>query len=187
VITRRSTSLLRLDQANETESMYGLVSDDQRGRDEGAGVATFFLSTFLGCQLKTNPQKATRDFVFAAEQFMNEDVASDERRAAYQIALLAKMQDETLDLRPREFADQNLRANDRPRFLERVAAHGLDPDQTFEKDTTLAKVGGFKMVFEHGMTLLGSRQDLAERVSVPDAAGVDGVVIQDTLKRLAGR
>jgi hypothetical protein len=181
------TSLLRLEHPGEAQSMYGLVSDDQRGRDEGAGVATFFLATFLGCQLKTNPEKATRDFVLAAEEFINQDVASDERRAVYQVALLAKMQDETLDLRPRDFANQNLRANDRPRFLERVAAHGLDPDQTFEKDTTLAKVDGFKMVFEHGMTLIGSREDLQARVEVPDAAGVNGVRILDTLKRLAGR
>jgi hypothetical protein len=181
------TSLLRLERADEAQSMYGLVSDDQRGRDEGAGVATFFLATFLGCQLKTNPEKATRDFVLAAEEFINQDVASDERRAAYQVALLAKMQDETLDLRPRDFANQNLRTNDRPRFLERVAAHGLDPEQTFEKDTALAKVGGFKMVFEHGMTLIGSREDLQQRVDVPNAAGINGVRIQDTLKRLAGR
>jgi hypothetical protein len=61
-----------------------------------------FATTFLGCQLKTNPEKATRDFVLAAEEFINQDVASDERRAVYQVALLAKMQDETLDLRPRD-------------------------------------------------------------------------------------
>jgi hypothetical protein len=41
-------------------------------------VASFFLATFLGCQLKTNPEKATRDFVVATEQFINEDIASDE-------------------------------------------------------------------------------------------------------------
>jgi hypothetical protein len=181
------TSLLRLEDAGQALSMFGLASDDQRGRDEGAGVATFFLATFLGCQLKTNPEKATRDFVLAVEEFINQDVASDERRATYQVALLAKMQDETLDLRPRDFANQNIRANDRPSFLERVAARGLDPDQAFEKDTALAKVDGFKMVFEHGMTLIGSREDLAERVEVPSAAGINGVRIQDTLKRLAGR
>jgi hypothetical protein len=181
------TSLLRLENDNDPDSMYGLVSDDQRGRDEGTGVATFFLTTFLGSQLKTNPEKATLDFVLAAEQFINEDVASDERRADYQVALLAKMQDQTIDLRPREFAEQSIQANDRPRFLERVAQHGLDPNTTFEKDTSLAKVRGFKMVFEHGMTLIGSGEDLRERVRVPEAAGVNGVVIGDTLKRLSGR
>jgi 37-kD nucleoid-associated bacterial protein len=121
------TSLLRLDHAGEAQIMYGLVSDDQRGREEGAGVATLFLATFLGCQLKTNPEKATRDFVLAAEEFINQDVASDERRAVYQVALLAKMQDETLDLRPRDFANQNLRGSDRPRFLELSPPMALTP------------------------------------------------------------
>lgn len=181
------TSLLRLEQAGDPETMYGLVSDDQRGREEGLGVASFFLATFLGCQLKTNPEKATRDFVVATEQFINEDVASDERRADYYVALLAKMQDQTLDLRPRDFANDNLRPNDRPRFLERVAQHGLDPDTTFEKDTSLAKVKGFRMLFEHGMVLVGGPDDLDGRVQVPDAAGAQGVVIQDVLKRLTGR
>jgi hypothetical protein len=181
------TSLLRLEQPGQAETLYGVVSDDQRSLREGTGVATFFLSTFLGCQLKTNPEKATRDFVLAAEQFFNEDVPSDERRATYQVALLAKMQDQTLDIRPRDFANDNLEPNEYPRFLARVAEHGLDPDQAFEKDTSLAKVGGFRMVFEHGMTLVGSRDDLRERVQVPSAAGINGVVIKDSLKRLGGR
>jgi hypothetical protein len=43
------------------------------------------------------------------------------------------------------------------------------------------------MVFEHGMTLIGSREDLQARVEVPDAPGINGVRILDTLKRLAGR
>jgi len=146
------TSLLRLGQAGEAGSMYGVVSDDQRGREEGAGVATFFLATFLGCQLKTNPEKATRDFVLAAETFINQDVPSDERRANYQIALLAKLQDQSLDIRPRDFANQSIEANERPKFLERVAEHGLDPNQTYAKDTSRAHADGFKIVFEHGMT-----------------------------------
>ena len=180
-------SLLRLEQDGQAETMYGLVSDDQRGREEGAGVAEFFLMTFLGCQLKTNPAKATLDFVLAAEQFINEDVDSDERRASYQVALLARMQDQRRDVRPRTFANNNLETHDRPRFLARVVEHGLDPDQTFEKDTALAKIKGFRMVFEHGMTLVGSREDLDERVRVQGPAGINGVVVQDILKRMGGR
>lgn len=182
------TTLLRLERPGEADSMYGVVSDDQRGRDEGAGVATFFLATFLGSQLKTNPEKATRDFVLAAEMFINHDVQSDERRADYQIALLAKLQAQSLDIRPREFANASIDPNDRPRFLQRVAETGLDPNQTFAKDTARAHAAGFKIVFEHGMTLVGSREDLDQRVQIPEVAGAaNGVVITDTLKRMSGR
>lgn len=182
------TSLLRLETAGQAASMYGVVSDDQRGRDEGAGVATFFLATFLGCQLRTNPEKATRDFVLAAETFINQDVTSDERRANYQIALLAKLQDQSLNIRPRDFANASIEPNDQPRFLQRVAEHGLDPNQTFAKDTSRAHADGFKIVFEHGMTLVGSREDLDQRVQIPEVAGAaNGIVINDTLKRINGR
>lgn len=54
-------------------------------------------------------------------------------------------------------------------------------------DTSLAKANGFKMVFEHGMTLVGSREDLAERVEVNGPAGVNGVQLKDVLKRIGGR
>jgi hypothetical protein len=182
------TSLLRLETPGEAASIYGSVSDDQRSRDEGAGVATFFLATFLGCQLKINPEKATRDFVLATEAFINKDVQSDERRASYQIALLAKLQDQSLDIRPRDFAQDSIEPNDRPRFLERVAEHGLAPNQTFAKDASRAHADGFKIAFEHGMILVGSREDLSERIQIPEVAGVaNGVVITDTLKRISGR
>jgi hypothetical protein len=182
------TSLLRLGQAGDADSMYGVVSDDQRGRDDGAGVATFFLATFLGCQLRTNPEKATRDFVLATEAFINQDVTSVERRANYQIALLAKLQDQSPDIRPRDFANANIEPNDRPTFLQRVAEHDLDPNQTFAKDTARAHAQGFKITFEHGMTLVGSREDLHQRVQVRETAGAaNGVVINDTLRRISGR
>ena len=182
------TSLLLLERAADAVSMSGLVSDDQRGRDEGAGVATFFLTTFLGCQLRTNPEKATRDFVLATEAFINNDVTTDDRRSSYQIALLAKLQDQSLDIRPRDFANESIEPNDRPTFLQRIAEQGLDPNQTFTKDTSRAHSQGFKIVFEHGMTLVGSREDLDQRVEVPVVAGAaNGVVINDTLRRISGR
>lgn len=115
-------------------------------------------------------------------------MTSEERRANYQIALLAKLQDQSLDIRPRDFAAQSIQPNDRPRFLERIAEHGLDPNQTFAKDTSRAHAEGFKIVFEHGMTLVGSREDLDERVEIPEVAGAaNGIVITDTLKRISGR
>ena len=42
------------------------------------------------------------------------------------------------------------------------------------------------MVFEHGMTLVGSREDLDERVRVQGPAGINGVVVQDILRRMSG-
>jgi hypothetical protein len=176
-------ALLTLGDKAESASLFGQASDDQRARDEGPGVAGFFLSDFLGCRLRTNPEKATRDFFNAAQDFFNTAVADPERRVRYLVALLARMEDQVMDLNPRIFARASIEAADRPGFLERIAQEGLDPGTAFQKDTALIKSSGFRMTFDSGMTLLGERAHLAERVQVEP----DRVILSDTVKRLRGR
>jgi hypothetical protein len=169
-------------------AVVGRVSDDQRGSETAAGVATFFLGTFLGCRLKDSPEKSTLEFVQAADGFINDEVESAERRGRYQVALLATMQDQTGEIRPRSFAKAHLDTSDRPAFLDRVREAGLDPDTPFSKDTSLVKVHGFKMTFRSGMVLVGSEEDLRERVDIrPDTAASPGVDINDAIKKLKGR
>lgn len=182
------TSIFQLEEDDLAASLFGRVSDDQRGRDDGTGVATFFLSTFLGCKLKTNPAKATVDFVAAAEAFVNEDVASDERKGRYLVALQAALQSQHLDLAPRQFANSQLEPEDRSAFLSRVSEKGLDPQVAFTKDTSLVKTKGFRMTFSHGMVLLGSQQDLRERVELPSEGRVaEPVKLRDSVLALRGR
>jgi hypothetical protein len=182
------TSLLTVGPDGSADSMFGRVSDDQRGKDDGVGVATFYLSTFLGCTLRTSPEKATLDFVRAAETYFNANVANPEKRGQYQVALLARMQDNVMDIRPRDFAQTHLDVADRTPFVEVVRNTGLDPNVSFEKDTSMVKVNGFKMTFESGMVLVGKRDDLEQRVDIrPDSASTPGVDIKDAVKKLSGR
>lgn len=184
------TSLLVAGGRNKASAgtIRGRVSDDQRGNETRAGVASFFLGTFLGCRLRDSPEKSTLEFVQAADGFINEQVQSADRRGRYQVALLASMQDHTVEVRPRSFANTHLDAADRPAFLDRVREAGLDPDTSFAKDTSLVRVAGFKMTFDSGMVLVGSQLDLQERVNIrPDTAARPGVVIEDTIKKLQGR
>jgi nucleoid associated protein NdpA len=170
------------------DTLDGRVSDDQRGADTTAGVASFFLGTFLGCRLKDSPEKATLDFVQAADGFINDHVQSAEKRGRYQVALLAAMQDHTTEIRPRTFAHVHLDSADRPAFLERIRRVGLDPEQPFPKDVSLVHVNGFKMTFDSGMVLVGSQDDLRDRVDIrPDGVPVPGVDINDAIKKLRGR
>ena len=119
------TSLLMLASPDDPRSMYGRVSDDQRGRDDGVGVATFYLATFLGCQLKANPEKVTLDFVQTSERFFNETITNPEKTGRYQVALLAAMQDNKMDIRPGDFAANNLGARGSC-GLRRGATRGRD-------------------------------------------------------------
>jgi 37-kD nucleoid-associated bacterial protein len=184
------TSILVLDDPDDPTSLHGTVSDDQRGRTEGSGVANFFLYTFLGCKLRENPEKATRDFFDAAVQFINDDIEDPSKKGRYHVALLAAMQASAMDLRPQAFASSHLDAHDRPAFLQRVAARGLDPRGTFQKDTSLLrhKVEGFRLVFQSGMTLVGRREDLDDRVHLPsESTDASEVRITDAIKSLKGR
>jgi hypothetical protein len=182
------TSLLMLGSPGDPNSMFGRVSDDQRGRDDGIGVATFYLATFLGCQLKANPEKVTLDFVQASERFFNVEIANPEKKGRYQVALLAAMQDNNMDVLPSEFAAANLEAVDRSPYAAALREAGVDPMVPFQKDTSLVKVEGFRMQFESGMVLVGKSDDLDQRVDIrPSSADSPGVDINDTIKRLSGR
>lgn len=166
-------------------SVAGHVADDQRTAVAGIQVATFFLSKFLGCKPRVPAAKTTYDFVRAANTSFNQDVPSPERKGRYQVALLAAMQSKTAEIRPATFAGTYLEKDDRPAFLERVRAAGIDPSATFPKDTSLVKISGFKMTFKSGMVLVGDMQALDNRVELPDEASSDEPVqLHDTVERL---
>lgn len=182
------TSLFFLEDPSRPESIIGKVADDQRGQVQGRGVADFFLSTFLGTQLRISPARATLEFVQAAEEFFNDSVRNPEKRGQYQVALLAVMQDQQLDVTPEQFAANHLDTADRPGFLDRVGQHGLPSGTTFEKDISLVKVKGFRMIFENGMVLVGGPDDLRERVRIrSEDAKQPGVDIDDAIKVIRGR
>jgi hypothetical protein len=180
------TSILFLQTPGDDVSLAGSASDDQRGMREGEGVANFFLARFLGCRLRANPEITTRDFVKGVETFIN-GLENQERQASYQIALLATLQDQRRDISPRAFAENNLQADDRPAYRASLEAAGINPATTFQKDLKLAHSTGFKWYFEHGMTLIGSREDVETgRVRVPQSRR-EPIEIHDTLERLKGR
>ncbi|HVA20108.1 MAG TPA: nucleoid-associated protein [Solirubrobacteraceae bacterium] len=164
------TALLTCPAGASAAAVTGRVSDDQRGRAEGLPVANFFLATFLGCQPKVKAAKATFDFVKAANTSFNEDVVSPEKRGRYQVALVAAMQSQTAEIRPRSFASENLDPVDRAPFLAQVQKAGIDPNSAFPKDLSLVKVERFKLTFNSGMVLVGDVADLQEKVDLPEGA-----------------
>jgi len=153
--------------------LEGYVADDQRTSAVGRQVASFFLGDYLGCKPKEPAALMTARFVKVANDSINADVESPETRGRYQVALLAKMQDNTADIRPATFARDNLDEPHREPFLERVRAAGIDPVVTFTKDTSRVKVDGFRMTFASGMVLVGSQEALSDNVEIPDHPGRD--------------
>ncbi|HSR94085.1 MAG TPA: nucleoid-associated protein [Solirubrobacterales bacterium] len=170
-------------------TMQGLASDDQRSRTEGRGLARFFLHDFLGCQLSASAEKATKDFWNAAQTFINEDVASPEKKGRYQVAVQAFLEEPEEDLRPETFIQSAIDLNDQPKLRQRVRDEGLEPATTVPKDTALIarKISGFRVTFAHGMALVGAREDLEERIDLPSQNGSGPTTIRDTIKTMSGR
>jgi hypothetical protein len=154
-------------------SVSGYVADDQRGRTDGTEVATFFLSRFLGCMSKFPAARLTFEFVRSANRSISKDVDNPEQKGQYQVALLAKMQDNSTDVQPEAFAQENLAPEHQEPFLKRLEDEGIDRTTTFEKNTSLVKVSQFRMTFESGMVLVGSKDDLERRVKIPEDPGPD--------------
>lgn len=166
-------------------TLAGFAADDQRGSASGTPVASFFLAEFLGCKPKEPAAEITYKFVQAANASVNADVASPERQGRYQVALLAALQDNRADLCPREFAAAHLQPVDRPAFLARVSDAGIDPNVSFAKDTSLVKIEKFRMSFQSGMVLVGSREALENNVELPADDDQDaGVKLNDSIRSL---
>ncbi len=182
------TSLLACSVGEDGTAVAGRVSDDQRGRRDGIGVATFYLNEFLGCQLKESPAKQTFAFVQTADKYFTEHVPNHQVHGSYQVAMLAEMQSNTLDLRPQDFAQQHLQPADRAPFMEAMRGAGVDPTVPFEKDTSLVKVSKLRIDFEHGIVLVGPTAAMDEHVTIRDPEdGPPGAEVNDTIRKLTGR
>lgn len=181
---------LRLDSLDDPLSMVGLASDDQRSRVEARGLARFFLYDFLGCHIAGSPEKATHDFWNAAQDFINSDVTSPERQGRYQVAIQAYLEEPDEQIAPEAFMHRAIDENDRPRLRQRLRDEGLDPQRAIAKDTALIakKIEGFRLTFDHGMLLVGRRDDLsAERLELPSGNHPGPTLIHDSIKKFNGR
>jgi hypothetical protein len=172
-------------EGHTVERLDGRVADDQRGPEHPGEVASFFLSSFLGCRLKAISSMATKQFFLTTEQFIDERVDNPERKADYTIALLTTMKAPSRDIRPRDFAEQYFDLADRTPYREYMAEREVAVDQVFEKDTALVanRIRKVRMETRHGLLLLGPDNEIRDRVEVRS----EQVVINDRVVKTQGR
>jgi hypothetical protein len=165
----------------------GAVCDRQKGY--GGTVAYFFLSRFLGCRLKELPEITTKRFLEATESFINEEVADPERKASYQVALLAELNATRDSVSPEAFANNNLATEHRQAFMTHLEEAGLTAP-SFVKDTNLVKphLRRIQFTFQTGISVLTSPDNIGEQVKVqPEEDGRTRIEITDFLKNMHGR
>ena len=76
LILTKNTKLFKIGLFTRDESgeIRGLTCDQQTGYLPKTEVATFFLATFLGCELRQDPRVATKRFFNAAQDFFNDKI-----------------------------------------------------------------------------------------------------------------
>jgi hypothetical protein len=141
------------------DSIVGQASDEQRGSNTKRGVADFFLVTFLGGKFREVPEQTTARFFKEAVEFLNDDaeVPDPETKFRYQTALVATLNSNNVDVRPRSFADEHLDLEHRDPFIARLEAKEV-PLQPFEKDVKLisGQLKKRQVKFDSGLSLVPS-------------------------------
>jgi hypothetical protein len=168
-------------------SIEGVVSDEQRGSRRD-GVATFFLSKFLGCQLSGDAQATTKSFFTGTLGWINDRVDDPDRQTKYLFALIAEMNSEDRDVDPGDFGRRNLDSEDCDRFLQYLAASKV-PVTVFEKDVNLikAQLKVMRIDIENNIVVLVPPNQ-GDKVSF-DTDASDGQItsIRGALKSFSGR
>ena len=167
----------------------GTVSDNQRAYAPSTEVADFFLTQFLGCKLVASPEVTTKKFFNATEEFISNYVPDSELKARYETALLAELNSEDRTVSPMEFAERNLRLEDRQLYRTCLLESEID-FKPFDKDSQLIKtrLRRVSVDFESGVGVLvppGAFDDQVALSNMDD--GRTRVEILDRLKNVRGQ
>ena len=163
--------------------LNGRASDNQQGiTDTGEGVAEFWLGHFLGCKLRQTADVSTRRYLDLAEQFVNE-VADEELKMRYQLALIADLNSPSPTIDPRSFAQAHLEARDRDQF-ERLFREDDGSLPQFTKETTLvrSRLRTAVLVLDSGVQVLGPPHAVEDAVVVADGV----VTVRGSVQSVTG-
>lgn len=185
----KHTRLFKASVFVDSGAIQGVVSDDQRGYHPTTEIATFFLTEFLGCRLRTAPDVATKTFLESAQKWIGDEVDDPERKARYEIGLLQEMNRQTVNLTPNRFAEENLDASDRESFRRALATDNA-PTSTFAKDLKLvaSRIKRLSFAFsESKLKLTGPPEDIDRYVTVnPSGSDAAPVEIHDRPDSIRG-
>ncbi len=175
---------LFVQEGDDIRGIYGAVSDNQLGMASDRDIARFFLNRFLGCLFAEEPEIVTKRLYQSAQIFINQDVTDPRDKGRYEIALVAELQSNEKTFDVQRFADHNLKAHHRQRFLDRVTQQGVTA-QRIVKDLGMIKgiLKRIQVQFESGVAVVGEPkafEDQVKMTSLPD--GRTRVEIEDRLR-----
>ena len=187
--TRVFKAALFAQSGTELADIEGLVSDNQIARGTKSGIAAFFLSRFLGCRWQEDPAIVTRDFLEAAQEWINGEVADPSKQTGYTLAVLTEMQRNVDVIDPELFAAEHLDLDDRQHFVDYLEDHGV-LTAAFPKDNSLVstQLKKVSMNLASGVMVIGTLGAFEEKVKTNAARdGQVEISITDRLTNVKGR
>ena len=181
------TALFTNPDISDPLAIVGRASDNQRGQAEGRAVADFYLNTYLGCRHALNPARTTQTFVKTVTDFVNATDMTPETRGRYCMALLTELHSNNIDISPKQFVHEHIGVEHRSDLLGNLREQGLEPGTAFQKDTTLVRYEKIRVVFDSGIVLVGTGQDVNDHVRFRDDDEQPGVDVNDLVKTVEGR
>ena len=159
----------------------GFVSDNQLALDSAYGVAKFFLTEYLGCQLYGDTKKMTKDFFNISKEFIQR-IDDPIQRATYYNHLISysKRPNKLIDYR--EFANY-FEEEDRQSYVDFLEQNKFD-FQTFQKDTELIKshINKILIDFDNDISIMAKNGDLDRKVKLSYAT--DGLTRAEIIGKI---
>jgi hypothetical protein len=169
-------------------SLDALASDSQIGGH--AKFASYFLESFLGCMLVTQPNLATERFVTAVENFINQTVVEPKKKASYHIALLAELKSNRKSVNTNDFANENIDAGEDRKTLKQYLKKHEVPTPTFKKqlDLVQTKIGRVQLSFDNRTLVITPAEQIDDTVKIIEQeSGLTRVEIEGRLEKVSGK
>lgn len=151
----------------KTKPLKGLAVDEQVQR--ASGLAHFFLTTFLGCELQEKDEVITERFLHAGEKFAASLPAPE--RPHFVAAMQTELGNNQVTVSLDAFAGNNLKADHRKAFKDHMTEAKVP--KTFHKDVDLVQsyLSRVQMNVDDGSVVITPLSNLDKSVTVSKADG----------------
>jgi hypothetical protein len=152
------------ERAASLDGLRGVMSDNQRNpHGFGGEIAGFYLSDFLGCKQVATADRATKDFLERSQDWINEFVLGEDKKAQYTDALIVELRSQKGIIDPKEFAEEQLEPEDRDSFTGRFRDDDGRVEPIVKENTLIAnRLREVVYVLDNGIRLTGPSDTIVE-------------------------
>lgn len=149
----------------ENDNIVGYLCDQQQGSGNKE-VADFFLSEFLGCKLKEEPNVSTKKFFETVSDFINTEGFSDNEKVEIHTHLISELTNNTQTIQVLDFAKRSLPTDKIQKYMDALAENNVVSN--FKKDLSMIadKIKRVRYELECGIKILGTENVIKEKLTL---------------------